>query len=57
MGRGQDTGTARASLGRIPANEAKETDRRDPIHGRSHQDPAQTGGISIERESQLAFYV
>jgi hypothetical protein len=57
MGSGQDTHTARASLGRIPANEAKATDRRDLIHGKSHQYSAQTGGVSTGRESQLAFYV
>jgi hypothetical protein len=57
MGSGQDTHTARASLGRIPANEAKATDWRDLIHGKSHQYSAQTGGVSTDRESQLAFYV
>ena len=56
MGRGQDTFTARTSLGGIPANEAKETNRTDPIVGRSHQYPTRIGAVFTERERQRAFY-
>jgi hypothetical protein len=56
MGRGQDTCTARASLDGIPANETKETSRRDLILGRSHECPARIGGVFTKRGSQRAFY-